>query len=272
MPLPGRRRAVLGIDASWTEGEPSGVALVVERSGAWTAAAVAPSYATFVALASGAAVDWDAPAMPGGATDAGALLGAAARLAPDAEVVVAALDLPLARTPIVRRRVADDALSRAYGARGCGVHSPTDPRLAAASERLHRSFIERSFALATAAAPRHPRALLEVFPHTALLALLPSPYRVQYKVARAGRYWPARPPAERRAALLAEWRRIHAALAARITGLALALALPASPPAAGRMKRHEDALDAVICAWAGIEFLAGRASAYGDATATIWTP
>ncbi|HYD40662.1 MAG TPA: DUF429 domain-containing protein [Anaeromyxobacter sp.] len=270
MPVLGRSRAVLGVDASWTEGEPSGVALVVERGGAWTAVAVAPSYATFVALASGIAVDWDAPAIPGGRADARALLDAAARLAPDAEVVVAALDLPLALTPILRRRVADDALSRAFGARGCGVHSPTDPRLAATSERIHRMFIERSFTLATTQARAHPRSLLEVFPHTALLALLPSEYRVPYKVARAGRYWPARSPVQRRSALLAQWRRIHAALAGRIAGIALPV--PGTPPKAGRMKRYEDALDAVLCAWAGVEFLAGRAQAYGDATATIWTP
>lgn len=270
MPLSGRTRAVLGVDASWTEAEPSGVALVVERGGAWTAVAVAPSYATFLALAAGAAVDWDARAIPGGRADAGALLDAAGRLAPGAEVVVAALDMPLALGPILRRREADDALSRAYGARGCSTHSPTDPRLAAASERLHRSFVERSFALATVPARVHARNLLEVYPHTALLALLPSDYRVPYKASRARSYWPERAPAERRTALLAVWQRIRTALAGRIGGAALPL--PDTPPTAGRMKRYEDALDAVLCAWAGIEFLAGRAHAYGDATATIWTP
>jgi hypothetical protein len=35
---------MLGIDAAWTEKEPSGVALLKGRLGAWQCAAVAPSY------------------------------------------------------------------------------------------------------------------------------------------------------------------------------------------------------------------------------------
>lgn len=42
-------------------------------------------------------------------------------------------------------------------------------------------------------------------------------------------------------------------------------------PAAG-LERHEDALDALVCAWVGTEHLAGRTAALGDAEAAIWTP
>jgi hypothetical protein len=43
-------------------------------------------------------------------------------------------------------------------------------------------------------------------------------------------------------------------------------------PAHGRIKRHEDALDALVSAWVATEFLGGRARAYGDADVAIWTP
>ena len=262
-------RAVLGIDAAWTAAQPSGVALVVERDGGWTCTGVAPGYAEFVGLGSGAAVDWDAPAVPGGEADPAAMLAAADRLAPGAEVAVVAVDMPLANGPIRARRACDDAVSRAFGARGCGVHSPSERRPGPIADRLHRAFAERGFALATATV-RPERSLIEVFPHTALLELTRSAYRLTYKAARARRYWPDVAPEERRARLLREWRLILRALGSRIGGVDLPL--PRVPPASGRMKRYEDALDAVVCAWVGIEFLEGRARAYGDSDAAIWTP
>ena len=39
-----------------------------------------------------------------------------------------------------------------------------------------------------------------------------------------------------------------------------------------RRKGVEDTLDALICAWAGVEFLRGRAEPFGDADAAIWIP
>ena len=262
-------RAVLGIDAAWTAGQPSGVALAVEDERGWTCAGVAPSYAEFVRLGSGATVDWLAPAVEGGQAEAGALLAAAGRLAPGAEVSVVAVDMPLAHGRVVGRRPCDDAITREFGGRGCGTHSPSERRPGPIADRLHRSFAGRGFVLATTAS-RDPRSLVEVFPHTALLALLRVPYRVPYKASRAGRYWPEATPAERRERLLREWRRILRALRSRIAGIDLPL--PRAPPAHGRMKRYEDALDALLCAWVGIEFLERRARAYGDADAVVWSP
>jgi predicted RNase H-like nuclease len=269
------RRAVLGIDAAWTAGQPSGVAVVVEaaRGRGWRCAGVAPSYDAFVGLAAGAPVDWCAPRIGGGEPDVGALLAAAARLAPGAVLSVVAVDMPLARGAIVRRREADDAVSRAFGARGLGAHSPSARRPGPLSHRMHRALARRGFSLATAEGPGAvpaAQSLLEVFPHAAVLELLASGYRVPYKAARAGRYWPEATPADRRARLVEAWRRILRALRARIS--TVDLPLPRAAPAHGRMKRLEDALDALVCAWVGIEFLAGRARAYGDAEAAVWTP
>ena len=54
----------------------------------------------------------------------------------------------------------------------------------------------------------------------------------------------------------------------RIDGIAFRI--PSGGTAAG-LKRFEDALDALICAWVGIDYLAGRARPYGDTSAAVWT-
>jgi hypothetical protein len=38
------------------------------------------------------------------------------------------------------------------------------------------------------------------------------------------------------------------------------------------LKRYEDALDALISAWVGVEFINGRAIPYGDDAAAVWVP
>jgi len=271
-PRASRPRAVLGIDAAWTARQPSGVALVVEQGARWRCAGLAPSYDAFLALADGRGVDWDGPPPRGSLPDAAALLAAAARLAPGAEVAVIAADLPLAHTPIVRRRAADDAVSRAFGARGCGVHSPSSERPGPLADRLREALAALGYPLATAPGPAQ-RAVLEVYPHTALLALLGLDYRLPYKLSRARRYWPEETPVARRGLLLVAWDRVLRALQAELDGIALPLPTGRDEAqAAARLKRFEDALDALLCAWVGVAYLAGQAEPYGDADAAIWCP
>jgi predicted RNase H-like nuclease len=252
---------VLGIDAAWTAGQPSGVALVRRSGRRWRCLALAPSYAAFV----DGAVDWRArPAA--GVPDPDALLAACVRLAgapPDA----IAIDMPLATHAITARRAADNAIASAYARHGLGAHSPSAERPGAIADALRAGFAAHGYALAVAGAPAPRRALLEVFPHAALVALLGADYRIPYKLARAAQYWPERTPAARRRAIVARWRHIRRALEAHVDGIALRI--PARGPLA-QLKRFEDALDAAVCAWVGTEYLAGRTQPYGDATAAVW--
>lgn len=231
--------------------------------------AVAPSYADFLGLAQGSAIDWTRPRVAGGAPEPDRILDAASALASGAEVKAIALDLPLASTSITGRRAADQAVSRAYGSRYCGTHSPTPARPGPISDAVRRGFEAHGFALATGGSRPDSRALLEVFPHTALLALLGAPRRVAYKVSRSRRYWPDETPAGRRERLLVAWRTILMALQQRIE---VPLELPGSFASFSEMRRYEDALDAILCAWVAIEFLKGNAEPLGDEQAAIWTP
>lgn len=262
-------RTVLGIDAAWTETQPSGVALIRGGGRSWECLAIAPSYASFADAAGGVAVDWTRPVVAG-PPDVACLATAAATLA-GGEVDVVAVDMPLSTVPIEGRREADRAISRAFGARGCAVHSPTVDRPGRIADSLRSEFVARGYPLATAITRSGTSpALVEVYPHTAVLVLLDAEYRVRYKIARARRYWPSLSSAERRVRILSEWRRICSALAETILGIELTL--PADAASNTALKRYEDALDALVCAWVGIEYLAGRTTAYGDATAAIWTP
>jgi predicted RNase H-like nuclease len=304
---------VLGIDAAWTCHGPSGVALVAGGAGRWRCVAVAASYADFVARAAHGGAVWgeggaaelagraprgvaapagDAAALGGGGAargsarergeaEPGALLDAAQALASE-RVDVVAVDMPLARKPIVARRAADTAVSRRFGARGCSTHSPSAQRPGELGGRLRRGFEARGFELATAARSRRVgarlgsgrgrRALLEVYPHVALLALLGAERRLPYKVSRSLRYWPDADARARRRRLLSAWERIQRALAGELRDVPDLVGAAARAPTFAGLKPIEDEIDALVCAWAGVRFLEGAAYALGDAAAAIWVP
>lgn len=272
----GRRQkpviAVLGIDAAWTARQPSGVSLVRGAGSGYRCIAVAPSYDSFLALACGVPVDWQAP-IKGAAPNPEDLLDAARRLLGGRPVDIIAVDMPLATAPITGRRASDNAVSRAFGSRRCATHSPSAARPGLLATAIRDGFRRQGFRLATGAtAVGTTPALLEVFPHPALLALLDRPMRVPYKAAKLARYWPDLDRAQRLRRLLREWRTILAALGREIDGVAIPLPRMASVSSLAALKRYEDALDAVVCAWIGTMYAGGKAVPYGDDTSAIWIP
>ncbi len=264
--------SVLGIDAAWTVTEPSGVSLLVaDEAGVWRCAAVAPSYDSFLALAAGTPVDWGLRPMPG-RSDPAKLLAAARTLDP-APVAVVAVDMPLATVPITGRRAADQAVSRYFGARGASTHSPSARRPGPLADSLRACFGASGYPLATVTdgGPRWP-ALIEVYPHASLLALTGAAYRIPYKVQRSARYHPGASVRER-------IQRVHSELASildRLREHVDAIELPLPPvgevPSLRMLKRYEDALDGLVCAWSALRYLRGEADAFGDDTAAIWVP
>jgi hypothetical protein len=154
--------AIHGIDAAWTAGRPSGVALFHQRGDRWCCVALAPSYTQFEGLAEGRAVDWQARP-PGSVPDLAALLAASRQHLDGEPVQVIAVDMPLSLDPIRGRRVADAAVSRAFGVQGCAVHSPSVERPRALADRLRTDAENLGYPLATAAIPAgQTPTLLEV--------------------------------------------------------------------------------------------------------------
>jgi predicted RNase H-like nuclease len=128
------------------------------------------------------------------------------------------------------------------------------------------------FPLATVGYTQGAPCTIEVYPHPALLALLSREYRVPYKVSRSGKYWKGTSVLDRIPKLLAEFRQIQDALELVLGPLPIELPQAEAVRTLSELKRHEDALDAVVCAWVGLRFLQGRATAYGDETAAVWVP
>ena len=263
---------VLGIDPAWTEANPSGVAVLQEVDGRWRCRAVAPGYSSFLALARGEAVDWRAEPH-GGAPDPGRILDAARTLCRGAEVNVVAVDMPVSRIPFEQRRPADDLAARALNKAGCGVHSPTPERPGKISAIMSGGLLARGYQVAgTGSISAGMRPLIEVYPHPAAMSLLGVTYRVPYKTSRTSKYWPGEPPAVRIARLLDLWTRLRDALGASIDGIGLPLPKGDGGLTLSGMKRYEDALDALICAWVGTKFLEGACAPLGDRDAAIWVP
>jgi len=263
---------LLAIDAAWTETQPSGVALVASCAKGWRCVSLAPSYDAFLALADGTPVGWTQSQFSGSVPDIGKLLAGAGRLA-GAPVDLVTVDMPIATVPITGRRAADDATSREFGGRGCSTHTPNPKRPGPLGASLSDAFIAAGFPIATTAtkvAVAHH--VLEVYPHPALLTLLRRSYRIPYKVAKSCRYWPSRTRVQRIAALLAEFRAIHDKLRAVFGPLGLHLPSVRSVQTLSNLKRYEDALDALVCAWVGSQYMEGNTVALGDHTAAIWCP
>jgi predicted RNase H-like nuclease len=193
---------------------------------------------------------------------------------PPADVTLVTVDLPVALGPVTRRREADDAVSRAFARAKCGTHSPTATRPGPLADRMRAGLAALGFALATAAtAAGTARHLVEVYPHPALLALCAREVRLPYKVAKARAYWPSLTRAERAECLAKQYAHIAAALAAAgVRDIPDELRTPEVPATPGRLKPVEDQIDALVCAWVGVEYLRGRARAYGDSEAAIWIP
>jgi predicted RNase H-like nuclease len=262
-----RMRAVLGIDAAWTSAQPSGVALVAETSNGWHLLAVESSYQHFDALADDRLTREDRPR--GSRPDARALLASAAKLC-GRPVDLVAIDMPLAHVPITCRRASDNAVSRTYGARGCGTHTPSAARPGPISDALREGFELSGYPLLTSAI--RPPGVIEVYPHPALVELARAPARLRYKASKVRSYWPSLDRAERHRLLLREWDEIVSMLDSEIVGVRAAMPTLADTPTGIELKAYEDGLDAIVCAWVAICALDGRAAPFGDDASAIWIP
>lgn len=268
----GKGRAVIGIDAAWTAKEPSGVALVVESEKGWSCRAVAPSYEQFIALGSGETVDWS-HRPTGSKPNIKKLLEASQALVGLNQVKVIAVDMPLSLDKITKRRLADSEVSRAYGGKGCAVHSPSALRPGPISDELRIESHSLGFPLAVEnTLTKIKPSLIEVYPHPALLSLLNIDYRFPYKVSKRNKFWKQQSPDAKKNNLTQAFNRILACLNEKFININLKI--PASDDfcSFADLKRYEDALDSLICAWVGVLYLEGSCIPYGDNKAAIWIP
>lgn len=266
--------AILALDAAWTSTQPSGVALIQKQSDSsnWRCVAVAPSYEDFFGLVDNQPIDWFASRIEGTVPNVPRLLKTASTLVHDS-IDLVTVDMPMSTEPILARRVADDAVSREFGNRWCSAHTPNINRPGELGACMSRAFFNCGYQLATVATLNaQTNHLVEVYPHPALLSLLRKDRRVPYKVSKSRKYWPQFNVRQRIEALLDEFYTIHFAISQKFDGLDLNLPASHDIPTLSKLKRFEDALDALVCAWVGVEYLERRTVALGDEAAAIWCP
>lgn len=269
---------VLGIDAAWTAHHPAGVALVkIPQRDRPRLLRVARSYEEFCRMGDSDGIGWSTKVL-GSEPNIPALLAVCEKIfgaMPD----VIALDIPIGPKFITGRRTADKMVTSAYISRKAGTHSPTVTRPGPISQMLFEQLSACGFewlhAKATTSQSKNSHVFIEAYPHPAIIELLGLDERLKYKVSKLQKYWPDLEVDKRRAAVAQNLGRLRTALDKRIAGVAdwlpSANSLIKNGPAS-RLKGYEDALDAVVCAWIGCEFLAGRCVAYGDEDSAIWLP
>ncbi|MBI4203841.1 MAG: DUF429 domain-containing protein [Betaproteobacteria bacterium] len=256
--------SVLGIDAAWTDHQPSGVALLQRRGQKWKCVRVAPSY---IGFCEGFA--WP-DRIVGAAVDVARLLAVCHQCLGAPRPVAVAVDMPLATTRIDGRRPADNLVSQKFGHCKCAAHSPTAERPGASGRRLQAGFFDFGYLLATTANAGTP-ALLEVYPHVALLALTKHGERVPYKVGKTNTYWPGQSAKQRKRRLIEKWQLILDRLETYIDDIDVPLPDP-DAHSLEYLKRFEDAIDALVCAWTATQFLNKTAIPLGDDDGAIWIP
>jgi predicted RNase H-like nuclease len=262
---------ILGIDAAWTKGQPSGCAVISKERKGWVCKGLAPSYSSFIALADNRPVNWS-ERPTGAAPDIRAIVRAAEVLS-NSQIDLVAIDMPLASEPITQRRAADDAISRKYGAQGCSTHSPSIERPGPIAESVYRGLIDLNFRhVTTNFAHGVHKVFIEMYPHPALLTLMNADYRIPYKVSKSARYWPNTCVKVRKTLLLKCFAGIVKKLNRDISNINLQLPAPEETPSLNYLKRHEDALDALICCWVGARYFDDRAEPLGDNHSAIWCP
>jgi predicted RNase H-like nuclease len=262
---------VLGIDAAWKLENPSGIALLDADSNRPRIVRAAPSYASFL-------TGFDTVAA-NERLNPQHLLAVCAEIT-QATVDIVAIDLPMSHTNIAQRRVADDAVSRAFGRAGAATHSPNASRPGPWGRELQKGFENQGFSLMTNGQRHVGKSLVEVYPLAALCRLMrvqSYECRPKYKYGKRYAYWKdesPRPTAlERRERLCEEWRHIVSALKAEIDTGEDACVIPhPTERSLKAYKGYEDRLDAIICAWVGWRFLRKDTTPFGDDAATIWVP
>jgi predicted RNase H-like nuclease len=259
------RVAVLGIDAAWTERNPSGFALIDNGVGPWRLGAAAPNLREFADKCG--LSDEEGQGANFALRCAEKLIG---RL-PD----LVAVDMPLSNRPIEGRRTSDIAVSRRFGAAKCATHSPSAERPGQVGFRLHEDCKARGYQLITSAPADSGRSLAEIYPHPALLRLMKVDVRLRYKIGKTGIYWPGRPSEERLSLVKRELCSIVAALDQVVVGAQQAIHGRFDFDGAktfSALKPAEDTIDAIISAWIGTTILENAAEAFGDEDSAIWVP
>ena len=189
-----------------------------------------------------------------------------------------ALDIPLAAP--ASRRHADNEISRAYGGRGASTHSPLPGRPGKIAGSIYSTLVSTGFRHLSAGdeGSLDKRVFFETYPHPVIIDMMALDYRLEYKVRNRSKFWPELSADERWQMSASQLDLLRGALSEKIAGVCSLVpsAVEILDNAVGSKLRVlqgiEEALDAVVCAYAGWKVGDGSGMAFGDEGAAIWLP
>ncbi|MEK6475962.1 DUF429 domain-containing protein [Catalinimonas sp. 4WD22] len=255
---------ILGIDAAWTPGGSSGLALLEkDDEGKIKLKRLVSSYKEFVDEKR------DLPQLT--LPDLRQVIEIIGKLPK-----VIALDIPLSPQPITGYREADRQITSQYGKKGAAVHSPTQDRPGKVADHIFAQLSDAGISWAGVdAKPENAPYFMEVYPHVSIIEYLELDYRLPYKVQKKGKYWKEYSQEERYRLSIKQLQKLRTALQKRVNNSLdnyLPLLNQEQKYKIAYLKAYEDQLDAIVCALTGYDFLQGKAMALGDETSAIWIP
>ena len=180
---------------------------------------------------------------------------------PDVEGI--AIDAPLIINNVTGQRSCEKELSRVYGARKASCHTsnltlyPDPPSVELANALLGGGFEHLG-------QPDHARWQIECYPHPAIIEIFGLQERHQYKKGTAAQKREGQVRLARLIKRLADSPVLKLAIDNRLSSCLDESAIQSKRGAA--LKKNEDALDAIICAYiAGLYALGVSGSVYGSA-------
>lgn len=257
---------ILGVDAAWTEKEPTGVALLaINDNDSIEVVKIARSYAEFC----NERINWD-NSVTGLKPDFPGLLYYCKNNEWDIDLI--ALDIPLSPERIIARRESDEQISKHYGKYGASTHSPNESRPGFISGTIFKQLSESGYEWNENA--NGSKSFIEVYPHTAIIEIFKYQYRFPYKVQKRLKYWRDATPKQRYDNIVSNLNELRGKLISYIPKLPDVLHELSMKEVytINYLKGYEDVLDAIVCALTGYFYLQGKAIGYGDRTSKIWVP
>lgn len=260
----------LGIDAAWTRNEPSGVCLLRSTDGkTCEIVRLGKSYSEFV----NGNIEWNHKA-DCSQIEMYELLKACDALKAQPDCI--AVDMPIASYHIKERRNCETEISKAYGGKGASTHNPNENRPGLISVELFNCLTESGYIWMTSGMVQNNKSLIEVYPHTAIIEYLNLEYRYEYKVSKKNKFksWASLSASQKNEKLIENLQNLVVQLTKKVPNIYdfFIHLNPMNKYSVSQLKGYEDAIDSVVCALVGMDFLFGNAVGYGNDKGTIWVP
>ena len=260
----------LGIDAAWTNKEPSGVCLLRSTDGkTCEVIRLGKSYSEFI----NGNIEWNLKA-DCSEIELNELLKVCDELEVRPDCI--AVDMPIASYHIKQRRACETEISKAYGGKGASTHNPNENRPGLISVELFNRLTESGYNWMTSGKEQNDKSLIEVYPHTAIIEYLNLDYRYEYKVSKKNKFksWSSLSASQKNEKLIENLQNLVVQLAKRVPNIYnFFIKLDSKKKySVNQLKGYEDAIDSVVCALVGMDFLFGNAIGYGNDKGTIWVP